>query len=82
VLQSGSHCGASPWTYFFWVCHPLCRQGLYPGRRMVFVMSVGYYVTPALVGGSQNMMLTEFIVQQVQSLLIWRLASAAAPFLV
>ena len=49
---------------------------------MVFVMCLGYYVTPALLGGAQNMMLPEFIVQQVQSFLNWGLASAAAALLI
>jgi putative spermidine/putrescine transport system permease protein len=48
----------------------------------VFVMSLGYYVTPALLGGAQNMMLPEFIIQQVQSFLNWGLASAAAALLI
>jgi putative spermidine/putrescine transport system permease protein len=45
---------------------------------MVFVMALGYYVTPALLGGTTNMMLAEMIAQQVQSLLNWGLGSAAA----
>lgn len=82
VLQAGAICGASPWTNFFRVFLPLCRSGLFSGALMVFVMSLGYYVTPALLGGAQNMMLPEFIVQQVQSFLNWGLASAAAALLV
>lgn len=82
VLQAGSICGASPWSNFFKVFLPLCRSGLFSGALMVFVMSLGYYVTPALLGGAQNMMLPEFIVQQVQSFLNWGLASAAAALLI
>jgi putative spermidine/putrescine transport system permease protein len=82
VLQAGSICGASPWTNFFKVFLPLCRSGLFSGGLMVFVMSLGYYVTPALLGGAQDMMLPEFIVQQVQSFLNWGLASAAAALLI
>lgn len=82
VLQAGAICGASPWTNFFRVFLPLCRSGLFSGGLMVFVMSLGYYVTPALLGGAQNMMLPEFIVQQVQSFLNWGLASAAAALLI
>ncbi|KAF1053725.1 MAG: Putrescine transport system permease protein PotH [Stenotrophomonas maltophilia] len=82
VLQAGSICGASPWTTFFRVFLPLCRPGLFSGGLMVFVMSLGYYVTPALLGGAQNMMLPEFIVQQVQSFLNWGMASAAAALLI
>ncbi len=82
ILQAGSICGASPWTNFFRVFLPLCRPGLASGGLMVFVMSLGYYVTPALLGGAQNMMLPEFIIQQVQSFLNWGLASAGAALLI
>jgi putative spermidine/putrescine transport system permease protein len=82
VLQAGSICGASQWTNFYRVFLPLCRPGLFSGGLMVFVMSLGYYVTPSLLGGAQNMMLPEFIIQQVQSFLNWGLASAAAALLI
>ncbi|MDR6236613.1 putative spermidine/putrescine transport system permease protein [Pseudomonas psychrotolerans] len=82
VLQAGAICGASPWTNFRKVFLPMCRSGLGSGALMVFVMSLGYYVTPALLGGAQNMMLPEFIIQQVQSFLNWGLASAAAALLI
>jgi putative spermidine/putrescine transport system permease protein len=42
------------------------------------VMSLGYFVTPSLLGGTSNMMLAELIAQLVQSLLNWGLAGAAA----
>ena len=82
VLQAGSICGASPWRNFFKVFIALCRPGIFCGALMVFVMSLGYYVTPALLGGAQNMMLPEFIIQQVQSFLNWGIASAAAALLI
>lgn len=41
-------------------------------------MSLGYFVTPALLGGTSDMMLAELIAQLVQSLLNWGLAGAAA----
>jgi len=42
------------------------------------VMSLGYFVTPALLGGTSNMMLAELIAQLVQSLVNWGLGGAAA----
>ena len=45
---------------------------------MVFVMSLGYFVTPALLGGTANMMLAELIAQFVQSLVNWGMGGAAA----
>jgi len=45
---------------------------------MVFVMSLGYYITPALLGGAKDMMIAVLIAQQIQQLLNWGLGSAAA----
>jgi putative spermidine/putrescine transport system permease protein len=81
VLQAGSICGASPGPTSG-RCSCRCAAGAVLRALMVFVMSLGYYVTPALLGGAQNMMLPEFIIQQVQSFLNWGLASAAAALLV
>jgi putative spermidine/putrescine transport system permease protein len=78
TLQAASLCGASPWQAFARVLLPLTVPGLAAGGLMVFVMSLGYFVTPALLGGTSNMMLAEIIAQLVQSLLNWGLGGAAA----
>ena len=78
VLRAASLCGASRMQVFTRVFLPLVASGIGSGVLMVFVMSLGYYVTPALLGGTANMMLAELIAQLVQSLLKWGLAGAAA----
>ena len=78
VFQAASLCGANRRQVFFQVFLPLVGSGLAAGVLMVFVMSLGYFVTPALLGGTANMMLAELIAQLVQSLLNWGLAGAAA----
>lgn len=78
ILQAASLCGASRWQAFTRVLLPLSASGAVAGGLMVFVMSLGYYVTPALLGGTANMMLAEMIAQLVQSLLNWGLGGAAA----
>lgn len=78
VLQAASVSGARPSAVFFRVFLPLTKSGLGAGCLMVFVMSLGYYVTPAILGGPQNMMLPQFIVQQVQTYLNWGIGSAGA----
>ncbi len=78
VLRAASLCGASRAQVFGRVFLPLVASGVGSGVLMVFVMSLGYYVTPALLGGTANMMLAELIAQLVQSLLKWGLAGAAA----
>ncbi len=78
ILRAAAICGASQWQAFARVLLPLAAPGLASGALMVFVMSLGYFVTPALLGGTANMMLAELIAQLVQSLLNWGLAGAVA----
>jgi len=78
VLQAASVCGARAPVVFLRVFMPLVLPGLMAGGTMVFVMSLGYYVTPALLGGASDMMLAEYIVQQVQMYLNWGVGGAAA----
>lgn len=78
ILRAATICGASAWQSFWRVLLPLAAPGLTSGALMVFVMSLGYFVTPALLGGTNNMMLAELIAQLVQSLLNWGLGGAAA----
>lgn len=78
ILQAAALCGATRMQALVRVLLPLSAPGIASGALMVFVMSLGYYVTPALLGGTANMMLAEFIVQQVQSLLNWGMGAAAA----
>ncbi|NGM44082.1 ABC transporter permease [Rhodobacter sp. SGA-6-6] len=78
ILQAAALCGASRWQALRMVLIPLARPGIFSGALMVFVMSLGYFVTPALLGGTANMMLAELIAQFVQSLLNWGMGGAAA----
>lgn len=78
ILQAAALCGAGRWEAFRRVLLPLALPGIAAGGLMVFVMSLGYFVTPALLGGTSNMMLAELIAQLVQSLLNWGLGGAAA----
>ncbi|HWT96405.1 MAG TPA: ABC transporter permease, partial [Terriglobales bacterium] len=78
IMQAAAITGAKPRQIFWHVMLPMSLPGIGAGCMMVFVMALGYYVTPALLGGTSNMMLAEMIAQQVQSLLNWGLGSAAA----
>jgi putative spermidine/putrescine transport system permease protein len=78
ILQAAALCGASKGQALTRVLLPLALPGIASGGLMVFVMSLGYFVTPSLLGGTSNMMLAEMIAQQVQSLLNWGLGGAAA----
>ncbi len=78
TLRAAAVCGASRWQAFWSILVPLAMPGIASGALMVFVMALGYFVTPALLGGAQYMMLAELIAQLVQQLLNWGLAGAAA----
>jgi putative spermidine/putrescine transport system permease protein len=78
ILRAAALCGASSTQCFTRVLLPLSLPGIAAGGLMVFVMSLGYFVTPALLGGAANMMLAEMIAQFVQSLVNWGMGGAAA----
>ncbi|MFY9477751.1 MAG: ABC transporter permease [Aquabacterium sp.] len=78
ILRAAATCGATNWQAFRLVLWPLALPGVASGALMVFVMAMGYFVTPALLGGASHMMLAELIAQLVQSLLNWGLAGAAS----
>ena len=78
TLRAAALSGASPFQAFRRILLPLTLPGIAAGGLMVFVMTLGYFVTPALLGGTSNMMLAEMIAQLIQSLLNWGLGSAAA----
>jgi putative spermidine/putrescine transport system permease protein len=66
--------GAAPWRVFSQVVLPLSMPGVIAGALLVFVLSLGFYITPALVGGAHDMMLSQLIAQQVD-LLNWPYAA-------
>jgi putative spermidine/putrescine transport system permease protein len=68
--------GASPLHAFRTVFLPLSKPGVFSGSLMVFVMALGYYVTPALLGSPSNAMLSEFIVNEVEQQLSYGTGSA------
>ena len=78
ILRAAALCGANRMQCFTRVLLPLSLPGIAAGALMVFVMSLGYFVTPALLGGTSNMMLAELVAQFVQSLVNWGMGGAAA----
>lgn len=78
ILQAAALCGATRFQALIHILLPLAAPGMISGALMVFVMSLGYFVTPSLLGGTANMMLAELIAQFVQSLVNWGMGGAAA----
>jgi putative spermidine/putrescine transport system permease protein len=66
--------GASPRRVFRQVVLPLSMPGVAAGVLLVFVLSLGFYITPALVGGPRDMLLSMLIAQQVD-LINWPYAA-------
>lgn len=68
--------GASEWRAFKEVYFPQTLPGVFSGGLLVFVLSLGFFVTPALLGGGRVMMISEYITYQIQEFLNWGLGSA------
>lgn len=78
LLLAAENLGATPGRAFLHIFVPLSLPGVVSGGLIVFISALGYYITPALLGGTSNMMLAELIAQTVQSFLNWGLGAAAA----
>lgn len=70
--------GASGPRTFYKVYLPLVWPGIWSGCLLSYVIVVGYYITPLLVGGSQDQMLSYFIAFYTKQTVNWGLASALA----
>lgn len=68
--------GASPMAAFRRVFFPLSLPGVYAGALLVFVLSLGFYIAPAVLGGSENTMLSQLIIDEVQVQLQFGVGSA------
>lgn len=69
--------GANPWRQFLAVTLPLSRPSIAVGCTIVFVTSLGFFVTPSLLGGNRTVV-SIMISEQANRLLNWPLASALA----
>ena len=70
--------GASEFTAFRLVYLPQTLPGVASGALLVFVLSLGFYVTPALLGGGRVLMVSEYVTYQIQEFLNWGLGSAVS----
>lgn len=71
LIMASSSLGARPLTSFLRVWAPLTLPGVGAGALMVFISSLGFYVTPALLGAPDNALISQQIYVQVNSLLQW-----------
>ena len=80
-LRAAASLGAAPFTLFRTVYLPLTAPGIAAGTALVFVLSIGFYVTPALVGGPSDQMIGYFIAYFTNSAVNWGLAAALGTLL-
>jgi len=81
LLQAAEGLGARPRTAFLKVYVPLSLPGVTAGVTLVFILALGFYVTPALLGSPQNALLSQLVVQQVSQLLNFGSGGAMAAIL-
>ena len=71
LIRAAQSLGASPMRAFLSVYLPLSLPGVYAGAIIVFILALGFYITPALLGGPRSTMLSTLVQNQVLSLLQW-----------
>lgn len=75
-LRAARSLGAGPTSAFWRVYAPQTLPGVVAGCLMTFILSLGYYITPALVGGPRDQMVSNFIAVYINRDLNWGLAAA------
>jgi ABC-type spermidine/putrescine transport system permease subunit I len=78
LLGAARGLGAPGWEVFRRVYLPLTLPGILSGATLVFVVSLGFFITPALLGGGRVLMIGVLIERQVRQFLDWGLAAALA----
>ena len=81
LMRAARSLGATPFTAFLRVYMPNTVSGVGAGCIMVFILSIGYYITPALVGGRTGTFISNFIAVHVSETLNWGLAAALGALL-
>ncbi len=76
LLQAAEGMGARPWKAFLQVFFPLSVPGVLSGSLLVFILGLGYFITPALLGGTSDMMISMMIQNNINTTLNWNLAAA------
>ncbi len=80
-MRAASSLGANPIVAFFKVYLPQSMPGISAGCLLVFILAIGYYITPALVGGPRDQMLSYFIAFFTNNTINWGMASGLAVLL-
>jgi putative spermidine/putrescine transport system permease protein len=80
-LRAAVSLGSTPMAAFFRVYVPQTYPGIGAGGLLVFILSIGYYVTPALLGGPDDQMLSYYVAQYTNVTVNWGMACALGALL-
>lgn len=80
-LRAAVSLGSSPIAAFFRVYVPQTYPGIGAGALLVFILGIGYYVTPALLGGADDQMLSYYVAQYTNVDVNWGMAAALGTIL-
>lgn len=80
-MRAAMSMGSRPIPAFLRIYLPMSLPGLSAGALLVFIISVGYYITPALVGGTDGQMISNIIAFHMQQSNNWELAAALGSLL-
>ncbi len=75
-MRAAKSLGATDWTAFWRVYFPNTLPGIGAGAILVFILSIGYYITPELVGGTSGVFISNRIAFHISTSLNWGLAAA------
>jgi putative spermidine/putrescine transport system permease protein len=75
-VRAAASLGAGPVRAFLRIYLPLTVPGIAAGCLLVFILAIGYYITPALVGGANDQMVSYFIAFFTNQTINWGMASA------
>ena len=80
-VRAAKSLGATNWTAFWRVYFPQSVPGIGAGSILVFILAIGYYITPEIVGGTQGVFISNRIAYHISSSLNWGLAAALGTIL-
>ncbi|WP_152047500.1 ABC transporter permease [Aureimonas psammosilenae] len=81
LMPAAASLGAPPWRAFLRVLLPLSLRGVVSGSLLVFMSAIGYYITPALIGGAQDQMISSVIAFYAIGSANWGMAGALGAIL-
>jgi len=80
MLEASRTLGAGSFQTFFRVFLPLSMRGVYAGCLLIFIVALGFFITPAVLAGGDHLTVAVYIEQQI-NVLRWGTASAMATIL-